>query len=190
MAVSAWRTSSSLNGLIMATTSFMVRPSFLEFWRSARPDLRPGKSGIFLCKWHKKLQLETKNNCCGSLRLVRLVHGTGHHRRNSISPAAVLQPADRDSALGNKMTGRSWFFASQGQQQGPYADAKLREYIANGTVTAETLVWTEGMAGWQKAGDIPGLLSAASSLRTFSASGLPATTGDIRAAQSLSIDFN
>jgi hypothetical protein len=27
IAVSAWRTSSSLNGLIMATTSFMVRPS-------------------------------------------------------------------------------------------------------------------------------------------------------------------
>jgi hypothetical protein len=31
IAVSAWRTSSSLNGLIMATTSFMVRPSFPDF---------------------------------------------------------------------------------------------------------------------------------------------------------------
>src|SRR5260370_11041515 len=31
IAVSAWRTSSSLNGLIMATTSFMVRPSFPGF---------------------------------------------------------------------------------------------------------------------------------------------------------------
>ncbi|WP_245283639.1 DUF4339 domain-containing protein [Bradyrhizobium sp. URHD0069] len=25
-------------------------------------------------------------------------------------------------------------------------------------MTAETLVWTEGLAGWQKARDIPGLL--------------------------------
>jgi hypothetical protein len=59
------------------------------------------------------------------------------------------------------MSNRSWFFASQGKQQGPYPEAQLRDFIANGTVTAETLVWTEGMAGWQKAGDIPGLLSGA-----------------------------
>jgi hypothetical protein len=56
------------------------------------------------------------------------------------------------------MSNRSWFFASQGQQQGPYPEAQLREFIANRTVTADTLVWTEGMAGWLKAGDIPGLL--------------------------------
>jgi hypothetical protein len=60
------------------------------------------------------------------------------------------------------MSNRSWFFASQGKQQGPYPEAQLREFIANGTVTAETLVWTEGMAGWQKAGDIPGLRSGTS----------------------------
>jgi len=57
------------------------------------------------------------------------------------------------------MADRSWFFASRGQQQGPHPEAQLRAFIANGTVTAETLVWTEGMADWQKAGDIPGLLS-------------------------------
>jgi GYF domain 2 len=61
------------------------------------------------------------------------------------------------------MSNRSWFFASQGKQQGPYPEAQLREFIANGTVTAETLVWTEGMAGWQKAGDIPGLRSGGTS---------------------------
>src|SRR6476469_9065896 len=60
------------------------------------------------------------------------------------------------------MSSRSWFFASEGKQQGPYPEAQLHEFIANGTVTAETLVWTEGMAGWQKAGDIPGLLSGVS----------------------------
>jgi hypothetical protein len=46
------------------------------------------------------------------------------------------------------MSNRSWFFASEGKQQGPRPEAQLREFIANGTVTAETLVWTEGMAGW------------------------------------------
>jgi hypothetical protein len=59
------------------------------------------------------------------------------------------------------MSDRSWFFASRGQQQGPYPEAQLRELVASGTINAETLVWSEGMAGWQKAGDIPGLLSGA-----------------------------
>jgi hypothetical protein len=57
------------------------------------------------------------------------------------------------------MSDRSWFFASQGQQQGPYPEAQLHDLIAKGIVTAATLVWSEGMADWQKAGDIPGLFS-------------------------------
>jgi GYF domain 2 len=60
------------------------------------------------------------------------------------------------------MSNRSWFFASEGKQQGPCPEAQLREFIARGMVTAETLVWSEGMAGWQKAGEIPGLMSSAS----------------------------
>ena len=59
------------------------------------------------------------------------------------------------------MADRSWFFASDGTQQGPYPEGRLREFIANRTLNAETLVWTEGMANWQRAGDIPGLLSGA-----------------------------
>jgi hypothetical protein len=60
------------------------------------------------------------------------------------------------------MAGRSWFYAHEGQQRGPYPEIQLREFIATGTVTADTLVWTEGMANWQRAGEIPGLLSGAS----------------------------
>lgn len=62
------------------------------------------------------------------------------------------------------MVDRSWFFAFQGQQRGPYPEPQFRQLVTNGTVTAETLVWTEGMANWQKGGDVPGLFSTASSL--------------------------
>ena len=54
----------------------------------------------------------------------------------------------------------NWFFAANGQQQGPYPEAQFRNLIANGTVRADTLVWSEGMAGWQKAAEIPGLIPA------------------------------
>lgn len=60
------------------------------------------------------------------------------------------------------MASRSWFYASEGQQQGPYPENHLRELLARGIVTADTLVWTEGMANWQRAGEIPGLAPGAS----------------------------
>jgi GYF domain 2 len=60
------------------------------------------------------------------------------------------------------MSNRAWFYASEGQQHGPYPETQLHELIAQGTVTAETLVWTEGMVDWQRAAEIPDLLSGAS----------------------------
>jgi hypothetical protein len=83
------------------------------------------------------------------------------------------------------MTIRSWFYASQGQQQGPYSESQLRDLIGKGVIRADTLVWSEGMAGWQKAGEIPGLSSGSASA--------PASPGSGRAPSSagggLSADF-
>jgi hypothetical protein len=86
------------------------------------------------------------------------------------------------------MSNRSWFFASQGQQQGPYPEAQLRTFIATGTVTAETLVWSEGMAGWQKAGDIPGLFSPGSGPAPISQPGGPLVSAGGYSGGPLSID--
>src|SRR5258706_13791008 len=87
------------------------------------------------------------------------------------------------------MSNRSWFFASQGKQQGPYPEAQLREFIANGTVTAETLVWSEGMAGWQKAGDIPGLLAGASGPPSIAQGGGPPGIAGGYGGGALSVGF-
>jgi hypothetical protein len=92
------------------------------------------------------------------------------------------------------MSNRSWFYASNGQQQGPYPEVQLRDLIARGTVRADTLVWSEGMSGWQKAGEIPGLMSGASRPPTMPQAGAPpmAPTGGYTggyAGGSLSFDF-
>ena len=88
------------------------------------------------------------------------------------------------------MSDRSWFLAFDGQQHGPYPEGQLREFIAEGRITADTLVWTEGMADWQKAGDIPGLFGRAAGRPP----GLPRSGGPLAAAGGygggpLSIDF-
>jgi hypothetical protein len=68
----------------------------------------------------------------------------------------------------------NWFYASEGKQQGPYPEAQFRDLIAGGIVRPDTLVWTEGMAGWQKAAEIPGLMSGGGTPPIAPAGGPPA----------------
>jgi hypothetical protein len=86
------------------------------------------------------------------------------------------------------MSDRTWFYAFDGKQQGPYPESQLRDLIVRGTVTADTLVWTEGMAGWQRAGDIPDLAPGAPRPPTIPGSGAPLTHGGGYGGGPLSID--
>jgi len=67
----------------------------------------------------------------------------------------------------------SWFYAAEGKQQGPYPDGQFRDLVAQGVVRPDTLVWTEGMAGWQKAAEIPGLIGGAGGPPAMPAGGPP-----------------
>ncbi len=89
----------------------------------------------------------------------------------------------------------SWFYASEGKQQGPYPEGQFRDLIAQGVVRPDTLVWSEGMAGWQKAAEIPGLVSGGGAPPMIPAGGPPMmggggyTGGGSAAGGSLSVDF-
>ena len=71
----------------------------------------------------------------------------------------------------------SWFYASEGKQQGPFPDGQFRDLVAQGIVRPDTLVWTEGMAGWQKAAEIPGLVGGGSAPPMMPAGGPPMMGG-------------
>lgn len=87
------------------------------------------------------------------------------------------------------MSERTWFYAFDGKQQGPYPDTEFRNLIARGVVTADTLVWSEGMAGWQRAGDIPDLDPGASRPPAMPGSGVSPVHGGGYGGGPLSIDF-
>lgn len=55
------------------------------------------------------------------------------------------------------MSNQTWFYATADKQQISCSEEQLRGMIAAGTVTPDTLVWSEGMTGWQKAREIPDL---------------------------------
>jgi hypothetical protein len=94
------------------------------------------------------------------------------------------------------MAERAWYFAANNQQQGPYPDGQFRELIARGTVNAQTQVWSEGMAGWQRAGDVPGLIASGGPPAmppgggaVMGGGGYGASAGGYAGSGALSIDF-
>ncbi len=50
-----------------------------------------------------------------------------------------------------------WHIAVNGQTTGPFTAQQLQQSIATGQVKNDTMVWTNGMAGWQPAGQVPQL---------------------------------
>lgn len=78
----------------------------------------------------------------------------------------------------------SWFYASEGKQQGPCPEGQFRDLIVQGVVRPDTLVWTEGMAGWQKAAEIPGLMTGGGAPPMMGGGGYGGAAGG-----SLSVDF-
>ena len=92
----------------------------------------------------------------------------------------------------------SWFYASEGKQQGPYPEGQFRDLVAQGVVRPDTLVWSEGMAGWQNAAEIPGLVGGGGAPPMVPAGGPPMMGGGSHAGAgyagaggggSLSVDF-
>lgn len=54
-----------------------------------------------------------------------------------------------------------WFVHSNGEQIGPYTGEQLVQYAQEGSITAETMVWAEGMPEWAPASQVPGLIPEA-----------------------------
>jgi hypothetical protein len=78
------------------------------------------------------------------------------------------------------MANRSWFYATADKQQISCSEDQLRGLIAAGTITPDTLVWTEGMTGWLKAREIPDLHFGMPTPPAFPVSGAaPASTGAV-----------
>jgi hypothetical protein len=55
------------------------------------------------------------------------------------------------------MDGR-WFYSADGKEQtGPVAQEQLERMLSKGDLASQTLVWTEGMAHWQRATEVAAL---------------------------------
>ncbi|MBN9584099.1 MAG: hypothetical protein BGN84_11970 [Afipia sp. 62-7] len=88
------------------------------------------------------------------------------------------------------MSGRSWFVAVGGAQEGPYSEDEFRDLIARGHIRPDTYVWADGMQDWKYAGDIPGLLSPGRAPPPMPARGAPVPAGGGLSGGGFSVDFS
>ncbi len=49
-----------------------------------------------------------------------------------------------------------WYYAVSNQRLGPVSDTEFAALVSNGTITATTLVWRQGMPGWVPYAQVPG----------------------------------
>ncbi|MEL6578009.1 MAG: DUF4339 domain-containing protein [Pseudomonadota bacterium] len=50
-----------------------------------------------------------------------------------------------------------WHVAENGATHGPYSRADLGRMMGEGRFSRDTMVWSAGMSGWTKAGEVPPL---------------------------------
>lgn len=62
---------------------------------------------------------------------------------------ATLAAAANNHPLTQPNHDMNWYYAEAGQQKGPVNETELQALAAAGTVKPDTLVWHEGLAGWQ-----------------------------------------
>jgi membrane protease subunit (stomatin/prohibitin family) len=82
--------------------------------------------------------------------------GLGFAMANQIGQAMNQPPATPAPSAGPPPIpqGPSYFAAIDGKQAGPFDASALKGQIEAGSVTRETLVWSEGMAEWTAAGEV------------------------------------
>jgi hypothetical protein len=77
---------------------------------------------------------------------------------NMANQMGMAQPGAGQPAAPPPLPGqRSYHVDHNGTPGGPYDLGQMRQGIANGTVTGQTLVWSAGMAGWVPAQTVPEL---------------------------------
>jgi uncharacterized RDD family membrane protein YckC len=74
----------------------------------------------------------------------------------------------------------NWYYANNGQRQGPIAQVELERLVSTSVITDQTLVWKEGMAEWKPYADVktslPPAFTTASEAGAFTAGA--ANTGE------------
>jgi membrane protease subunit (stomatin/prohibitin family) len=97
------------------------------------------------------------NSAMGDMMGMGAGMAMGQMMANSMSNAnqqSTQQPQSSPSMPPPMPKAKLYHIAIDGVAQGPYDESVISNYITNGTVKRDTLVWSEGMENWKGAGEV------------------------------------
>jgi len=71
-----------------------------------------------------------------------------------VSSSGQLTDGSQLSAGGSGASQAAWYYENSGEVMGPTSETEIQRMLQSGQITAETLVWAEGLADWAPAGEI------------------------------------
>ena len=83
------------------------------------------------------------------MQMGNMMGNAGPWGRAPQAPAAPTPPAPPPPPVEHV-----WHIAEGGAVKGPFSKASLGRMVTDGTLSRETMVWTQGQDGWMKAGDV------------------------------------
>ncbi len=96
----------------------------------------------------------------GDIMQVGMGVALGGQMANQMGNAMAAPASGGPGAGPPPLPGQALFHVEMGgRSDGPYSVDQIRAGVANGQVTATTLVWTEGMPAWAAANTVPALAS-------------------------------
>ena len=78
----------------------------------------------------------------------QMVQNMNHAMRNTFIPGQDIP----------KPNAKEWYIAIQGKACGPLTEAEVKQQLLDKKIDKSSLVWSQGMAAWQAAGDTPEIL--------------------------------
>ncbi|MCA2013446.1 SPFH domain-containing protein [Cereibacter sphaeroides] len=89
----------------------------------------------------------------------QMANAMGNMNAQTQQPAAAAPPPPPPPPAAAQ-----FHVAVNGQTTGPFGTSQLQQMMAQGQFDRDTMVWTQGMAGWEKAGSVQALASVFASM--------------------------
>ena len=99
------------------------------------------------------LQIETRN-VQAQPALTGGTTGAGKYFNKDVATAPPPDSPEVPEALEEE-----WYYSKEGRRLGPLSLHELQQMAAAGEIAPDTLVWSESMADWAAAGEVPKLAS-------------------------------
>lgn len=149
-----------------------------EFQRAQRLQMEQNFIGAHALDLQAEV-LKTAAQNLGQMGNIDL-NGGGDGNGGGFNPAGIMTGMMMGGAMGSQMAGMMnqmgskmqgsmntpppipptlYMIASGGQAMGPFTPDQLQQLVNQGDFTADSYVWTQGMAQWEKAGNVPELVN-------------------------------